>query len=140
MAFGILVVAAVAMSALGLRARRTRWTLLGAGTLSGFMGTTTSIGGPPMAMVYQEDSGAIVRGTLSVFFAVGVAFSLVGLALVGRLGSWELVHALVLIPGAIVGFSVSNRTTHLLDSGYTRAAVLGVSGLSGCVVILRELL
>jgi uncharacterized membrane protein YfcA len=138
--FGALVIAAVVMSALGLRARRTRWTLIGAGTLSGFIGTTTSIGGPPMAMVYQEDKGALVRGTLSVFFAVGVILSLSGLAVVGRVGSWELTHALALIPGVIVGFIVSHRTASLLDRGYTRAAILGVSALSGIVVILRELL
>jgi uncharacterized membrane protein YfcA len=93
-----------------------------------------------MAMVYQEDKGDLVRGTLSVFFAAGVILSLAGLAVVGRVGSWELAHALILIPGVIVGFIISHRTARLLDRGYTRAAILGVSAFSGIVVILREVL
>ncbi|MFQ5793001.1 MAG: TSUP family transporter, partial [Acidobacteriota bacterium] len=133
------VLLAVGMSAFGLRVRRTNWSLLGAGAMSGFMSTTASIGGPPMAILYHDTPGARVRGTLSSFFVVGATFSLVALVAVGRFGWGELVAAVSLLPGILLGFAVSSHTARLVDRGYTRKAVLAVSALAGLSVILREL-
>ena len=55
---------------------------MGAGALSGFMGTIVSIGGPPIALLYQNESGPSLRGTLSAFFVVGVALAIIGLCAV----------------------------------------------------------
>src|SRR5690348_10073139 len=55
--FGAVVLVGVALSVSGLRVARTASTLLGTGFLSGVMGTMTSIGGPPMALVYQHAEG-----------------------------------------------------------------------------------
>lgn len=137
--FGAVVLLAVGMSAFGLRVRRTNWSLLGAGAMSGFMSTTASIGGPPMAILYHDTPGARVRGTLSSFFVVGATFSLVALVAVGRFGWGELVAAVSLLPGILLGFAVSSHTARLVDRGYTRKAVLAVSALAGLSVILREL-
>jgi uncharacterized membrane protein YfcA len=137
--FGVLVLAAVAMSASGLRLSPKRWTLLGAGTLSGFMGTTASIGGPPIALVYQRESGPRIRGTLSAYFLLGVSISLVGLALVGRFTTREALLSLSLVPGILVGFLVSRRTARWLDKGYVRVAVLVVSAAAAVMVIVRHL-
>jgi uncharacterized membrane protein YfcA len=45
----------------------------------------------------------------------------------------------LLAPGLVLGFLLSSRLRHLLDAGYTRIAVLAVSGTAGVAVILREL-
>ena len=50
------------------------------------MGTISSVGGPPVALLYQDERGSEVRGTLSSIFAVGALFSLVVLAVVGEFG------------------------------------------------------
>jgi uncharacterized membrane protein YfcA len=133
------VFVAVAIVGSGFHVRRSRRSLLLAGTLSGFMGTTAAIGGPPMAMIYQRDAGERIRGTLSGFFVVGLMVSLTGLALVGRFGLAELRAAIILLPGSIAGFAVSNRVAPVLDRGYTRHAVLVVSALAGVSVLVRAL-
>ena len=45
--------------------RPTTSTLVGAGMVSGVMGTMTSVGGPPMALVYQREQAAKLRSTLA---------------------------------------------------------------------------
>jgi uncharacterized membrane protein YfcA len=137
---GALVLFAVALSASGMHVNPTMWTLLSAGALSGFMGTTASIGGPPIALLYQNAPGARLRATLSGYFVLGTMMSLLALAAVGRFGRDEFWSALALLPGVLIGFALSARTRQLLDRGYTRAAVLTVSAVSGAIVILRALL
>ncbi len=137
--FGVLVLISVALSVSGLHLRPNRRTLIGAGTLSGFMGTTSSIGGPPMALVYQHAPGTRLRGTLAGYFIVGVSISLAALAAIGRLGQDELWLALLLQPGILAGFAVSSRAIGRLDEGHTRPAVLTVAGVMALVVIVREL-
>ena len=56
--FGVLVLFGVALSAWGAPVRVTRGSTLSAGMLGGFMGTTSSIGGPPLALVYQRSGFA----------------------------------------------------------------------------------
>src|SRR5215469_13937656 len=70
---GIWVLAAVSLRALGIvvgsmvlavvkaAVPRNRATLLTAGVISGVTGTATSIGGPPVALLYQSESGPRVR-------------------------------------------------------------------------------
>ena len=140
LAFGVLVLFAVALSASGLHVKPTKWTLLSAGALSGFMGTTSNTGGPPIALLYQDASGARLRSTISGFFVFGTIMSLLALVAVGRFGRYEFWSALVLIPGVLIGFILSARTLPILDRGYTRVAVLAVSATSSVIVILRALL
>jgi uncharacterized membrane protein YfcA len=127
------------MTAFGPPIRPRTPVLLIAGVLSGFMGTTSSIGGPPIAMIYQHESGARIRGTLSAYFTFGASMSLVALAAIGRFGEWELLAALALLPGVLIGAVLSARAATWLDAGRTRIAVLAVSAASGALVVLREL-
>jgi len=138
--FGVMLLAAVAMSASPLRFEPTPRTLAGAGLLSGIMSMTTSAGGPPLALVYQSSAGATLRATLSGHFLIGAAISLVALRGGGRLGESEVLLSGLLVPGLVLGFLVSSRIRHRLDAGYTRRTVLLVSGAAGAAVILRELI
>ena len=52
--FGSMVLIAVLISISGVRLSLNRKNLFSAGTMSGIMGTTSSIGGAPMALVYQH--------------------------------------------------------------------------------------
>jgi uncharacterized membrane protein YfcA len=138
--FGGLVLFAVVLSASGLHVSPTKWPLISAGALSGFMGTTSNTGGPPIALVYQHAPGARLRSTISGFFVLGTIMSLLALVAVGRFGRYEFWSALTFLPGVLIGFLLSARTLSLLDRGYTRAAVLTLSAVSGAIVILRALL
>ena len=139
MAFGLMVLASVLLSASGLHVRPRRATLLTAGSLSGFMGTVTAVGGPPMALLYQRADGPRIRGTLSAFFVAGISLSLISLRMVDRLGLVELGLAAVLVPGVVAGFAASAVTSRVLDRGFTRIGVLLVAGVTGLVVVLRQL-
>ena len=136
---GLFVLFGVAMSMSGLKVKPTRLVLLWAGALSGVMGTIASIGGPPIALVYQDAPGARIRATMSCLVWVGTIMSLIVLWLVGRFGETELRLTLILLPGLFLGVFVSRWTAHIVDRGSTRAAVLSVAGLAGLVVVLRQL-
>lgn len=137
--FGTLVLGAVALSAAGLRLRPTPRTLLVAGFLSGFMGTTTSIGGPPMALVYQGTDGPHMRATMSGFFVIGTLMSLATLAAVGALGAGDVARGLSLLPGVAGGLWLSRHGAGLLDAGWTRPAVLVVAAAAAVAALLRAL-
>jgi uncharacterized membrane protein YfcA len=139
LAFGVLVLLAVAMSASRLRVRATAFSLVAAGLLSGVMGTTAAIGGPPIALVLQHSPGARLRGTLSGFFLVGASVSLLALVVVGRFGREELLLAAALLPGILVGYMISGWTARWLDRGYTRLALLAVATAAAILVIVRQL-
>lgn len=137
--FAVLVLLAVGITASGVHVRPTRATLVGAGALSGFMGTATSIGGPPMAMLYAGEAGRRLRGTLAGFFLTGIAMSLLALVVTGSFGAEELRLSLLPVPAILVGFALSSWGARRLDAGRTRPAVLAVAGLSAVSVLFDAL-
>ncbi len=137
---GGLVLVAVALAASGLRVAPGPTSLLGAGALSGFMSTTVSAGGPAIALLYQDEPGSRMRGTLSAYFMLGIVLSLIGLHFVHRFGTHELVLAALLLPGTAVGYFLSRRVAAVLDRGYTRRAVLTLSAIAGAIVVVKDLL
>lgn len=138
--FGAVVLLAVALSVSGLRLPLTVTTLLGTGFLSGVMGTMTSIGGPPIALVYQDAEGPELRATLNTYFALGSAMSIPALWLAGHFGREQFVDGMLLLPATAVGFAFSGASRSYLDRGRTHAAVLAVASISALAVVIKELL
>ena len=135
--FAALVLAAVAMSVVHGQLRPTRGVVFGAGLVSGFMGTITSIGGPPLALAYQGSSGPRLRSTLATLFALGSVASIGMLTAIGRFGQDELVRGLLLAPGVVIGVLISGPLLPYLDRGATRPMVLGLSTVSALAVLVR---
>jgi uncharacterized membrane protein YfcA len=135
--FGILVLLAVAMSISGIDIKINTTNLLTAGLLSGFMGTTVSIGGPPMALLLQKEKGAKLRGMLSLFFMLGILVSIPSLMVMGVFGTREWRLGLILMPGVLCGFFLSKFFIKRLDKHSIRPYVLGLSSLSGLLAILK---
>jgi uncharacterized membrane protein YfcA len=138
--FGVLVLLAVALSASGLHPRRSRSSLVVGGAASGFMGTTVGIGGPPIALVYQDAQGPELRSSLARFFLVGSGLALVGLTIAGRFTATDLLRAAALVPGNIVGFRLSRSLVDRVDHAQLRSAVLVMSALSALAAIARAVL
>jgi len=138
MIFGAMIALAVLLSVAGFRLPFTRVGLVGMAALSGLMGTITSVGAPPMAIVYQDRPGREARPTLSAFFAIGCVMSLVGLWAAGWLGMRDVMLAGLMTPGLLAGYVVSGRLTGRFDRRY-RGALLAVSGLAACVLVVRGL-
>ena len=136
-ALSLSVILGVVMSVAGWNFRPTTPSLIGAGTLSGIMGTLTSIGGPPMALVYQKESAQRLRSTLAGFFLIGATLSVASLFAGGEFGWHELRLGLALIPGLVLGLGTSRKVARFLDNRYTRPAVLGFSALSSLTLLIQ---
>ena len=77
------VIVGVALTSSGWIPLPHKRNLMLAGATSGVLGTATSIGGPPMALVWQGSTGPRLRGTMSGFFLIGSVMSIGMLSLTG---------------------------------------------------------
>ena len=137
--FAVLVLLAVGMSIRGRRLLPSRPNLAGAGIASGFMGTISGIGGPPIALAYLGLSGPALRATLARYFLVGNLVAIPTLIVVGSLGIEEVPECLVLVPGAVLGFLSSAWLARHADRGTIRPIVLGLSATAAVAVLIRTL-
>jgi hypothetical protein len=140
MLLAAVVLAGALMGLVHSGGRPTPAVLFAAGIASGFMATAAGLGGPPVALAYQHETGLRLRGTLAAYFIVGTVLSLGALALAGRFGLPEIRLGGLLIPGTVLGYLLSRRAAAYLDSGRTRTAVLTVSALAAASVIVTMLL
>ncbi|WP_150241294.1 sulfite exporter TauE/SafE family protein [Nocardiopsis quinghaiensis] len=129
-AVGAMVLVAVLLSVWSLRVRVTPVTLVAAGALSGLAGTATTVGGPPMALLYQHEEPARVRATLAAFFLGGGAVSLSALALGGQMDTRTAVVGVSAIPLVGVGFLVGNLLRRRVNAAWLRVAMLCVVSAS----------
>jgi uncharacterized protein len=111
-------------------------TRIAGGMASGITSTTAAIGGPPLALIYQDRSGAELRSTLSISFVVGIVMSLAGLVLAEKVQGWHFLLALQLLPGLLVGLWSSRWVIRYLDERWLRSAVLMFAALAGLMVAL----
>lgn len=136
-AVGVMTLLAVALTLRAYALPVTRSTLTGAGFLSAIGATTSAIGGPPMALVYQRSDPRTVRSTMALVFVVGSAISIAGLALAGQMSRTELLTGLAFFPFFGVGFLLSLPLRSRLHGTWFRYSVLTVVAASGAAVILR---
>lgn len=136
---GLSVLICVAVSMLSWQPALTPSALIAAGTVSGAFGTSSAIGGPPMALLYQHSTGAAVRSTLGAYFMLGTLTSVAGLSIGGQLNGPALLHSVVLVPFLLVGFALSGPLRAILDRGATRPSILAVAAISAVALIVHSL-
>jgi uncharacterized protein len=137
-AFGTLVLIAVAISVAMPDLRRTTPVVVAGGTFAGFMAAISGIGAPLLALLYQHEPPRVLRATLGMVFTISSTAILVCLHLVGRFGPHEAWLGLLLAPGYVLGFLVAMPVARLLDRGNSRKAVLVISTLSAVMLIVRS--
>jgi uncharacterized protein len=133
---GLLILTAALGSFLKPTFEVNKRTRLAGGVASGVVGTVAALGGTPLALVYQDRSGAELRSTLAISFVVGIAMSLVGLGLAGQVEGRQIILALHLLPCMLVGLWVSRWVVERLDERWLRPAVLTFAAAAGLVIIL----
>ncbi len=133
------VLLAVVASATTLQLRPDGRTLLVAGGASGFMGTTTGVGGPPMALTYQHSDPRAMRATLAAFFTIGAVMSVVGLVVSGEIGTRQWQLALLLLPSVVAGLLASRVLNRLVDADRARPVILAACTLSALVLLAQQL-
>lgn len=142
--FGVVVGAAVLvcvlLSLISWRPQPTPGSLITAGVASGSFGTATSIGGPMVALLYQNQAGPQVRATLAAFFTLGSVTSIIGLTSTGNVTVHQLWSGVLLIPFLVAGFLLSGPLRKRFDAKGIRTPTLIVSGVSAVVLIVRSAL
>ena len=133
---GVTVLLAVAVSLTRVRFSPTKPALFTAGFLSGFMGTSSSIGGPPMALVMQHQTGDYIRANLAAFFVVSCVLSLLMLATVGRFGSREILLSLPLMPATLLGYWLAMRSLKHISLQTLRRSSLLLCVVAGSAAVL----
>ncbi len=137
-AVAVMVLLATLLTLRAVTLPLTRPSLALAGFVSGATGTTTSIGGPPVALLYQHRPPPQIRSTLAVFFAAGALLSLSAITLTGHLDGQVLLLSLALTPCLLLGSWVGVHLRGLLPEGATRYAVLAVCTASALVLLVRS--
>lgn len=138
--FGVLVLLAVLLSLLHPRLAPTPRNVFIATLASGFMGTLSSIGGPPLALVYQNADVRRLRANLALGFLVGASLSLLLLAWIGRFGLGELVLGAFLQPGVVAGIALGGPLRRRLQQHQVRPLLLLLCTLAALVILARTLL
>ncbi|MET4693666.1 sulfite exporter TauE/SafE family protein [Endozoicomonas lisbonensis] len=114
-------------------------TLFSAGLLSGIMGTASSIGGPPMALVMQNQSGERIRANLSAYFVVSAVISLSILAWSGQFGWLQLKYGLMFVPCVLAGNLVARKLVPYVDQAMIRKALLMLCSVAGIGAIVSAI-
>ncbi|RZQ63985.1 sulfite exporter TauE/SafE family protein [Amycolatopsis suaedae] len=137
---GVAVLVCVLLSVTSWHPRPVAGPLVVAGVAAGALGTAVSIGGPPVALLYQHSEGARIRATLAAVFALGSTMSVIGLVIAGQVTVAHLIAAAWLVPFLVAGFALSSRARRILDAGRMRTAVLTVAVASSIALIVRSAL
>lgn len=137
---GASVLLSVVLSMATWQLTPTPRALVVAGVASATLATTSAMGGPPIALLYQHEDGPTLRATLAVYFSLGSLLSLAGLAVGGQVHRALLEKAVLLLPFLVGGFLLSNRLRRVLDAGWMRPAVLSVAAVSGAALLVRSVL
>lgn len=136
--FGIVILFAVLLSVVGWQLALNLRNLFAMGVVSGFTGVITSVGAPPLALIYQNQPAAKSRATLATFFAFGGAISLVVLYAAGLGNFTHFLLALFMAPPAIVGTLAGRRLKSGFDRRY-RICLLGIAAVASIMLIYRGL-
>lgn len=139
LAVGVMVLAAVLLTWHTVAVPISRTSLVGAGVISGVTSTATSIGGPPMAILYQHRPPLQIRSTLAVYFVLGAVFSLVGLGVSGQLQAREFWLAALSTPFLLGGLWLSRHVGRRVPPTRIRGAMLVVCAAAGLTLLVRSL-
>jgi len=137
---GVIVLGAVFALAGGRSIPRNRWTELTAGLLSGLGAVVSSIGGPPIALLYKDDAGPTVRATLSAIFLVGAVVTISGRIVANEISELDLVLSAWAAPPTLLGLWLSRYLTGRVEGAPLRISIMVVSALSALGLIGRALL
>ncbi len=135
--FGLLILLAVVISIVGYSPKVNRVTTAIAGYLSGFMGTLTAVGGPPVALLYQKVKAAELKANLSAFFLFLNIIIVTTLIWIDKLNLDSLYLLVTVLPGLFCGFYLSSLASKYVNPRQLRYFILSFSALSGFGSIIK---
>nr|WP_198926437.1 sulfite exporter TauE/SafE family protein [Vibrio rumoiensis] len=136
---GGMVLIAVLISLLPIRFEPTSGRMAAAGFFSGFMGTSSSIGGPPMALILQHQDAHSLRGNLAAFFVFSSTMSLIVLYFIGHLTWNHVLLTMPLLPMGWLGYVAAQVVVKYVSKEWIRIFTLVICLVSGITAIVRGL-
>lgn len=137
-AVAVTVFAGVVVSVRGWVPRVTRTTQATAGALSGIMGTTTSVGGAPMSIIWQASEGPRLRGTMAAFFLTGSTLSLIALLAFGAIPLRSVEFAGWMLIPTLAGLLFSRFINKYLNRKRTRTIALVASAAGALSLVVTQ--
>jgi uncharacterized membrane protein YfcA len=137
--FGSVLLMAVIVSLYTYKITLNPITLSIAGFFSGLIGTATSVGGPPIALVYQGVDRITARNELAAFFLIGTPISILFLALQGRVDIGSLSLSLKMLPGVLIGFGIARLFDNRISVSSTKPVLLLISSASAIMILYKGL-
>lgn len=120
--------------------RRTRWSEFVAGTASGTMAMVSAIGGPPIALLYRNDTGPTVRANLGLVFAIGVCITISVRSAAGEVSLNEVAVGVALIPAVLMGLRASKSLLPRVEGSGIRNAIVIIAGAAALMLLVRGVL
>ena len=120
--------------------RRTTAREIVAGVASGTMAMVSAIGGPPIALLYRNDTGPTVRANLGLVFAIGLCITISVRAAAGEVSWDEVVIGAALLPAVWLGLRASRHLIPRIDGPRLRNIIVVVAGASAVMLLVRGLL
>ena len=134
----VLMAVFVSYSAAKFEANKTNLAI--AGAISGVTGSTTAIGGPPMAVIMQHGSPNEIRANLSLYFTYSCILSLIGYYWVGMLDAEIIMTSLSFVPVMLLGFFFGIKSRKFIDAEKFRLALLFLCLISGVGALIGALI
>lgn len=110
------------------------------GVVSGATGYVAAISGPPVALIYRNARGSMLRATLATIFLAGLSITLTTRTVAGHISLGDVKVALVLVPFVFLGLWVSRWLKPRVEGPFLRNAVLVLAAASALALALRTLL
>lgn len=136
---GLIVLVGLVLNLGGWRPPPSGRNLIIAGVTSGVCGTATSIGGPPMALIWQHETAARLRSSMSLFFLVGSLISVIALRVTGSFHLKQVLWALYLAPGVIAGLLASRVIIKYMSRDAMARTTIAVSAAAAMFAIIVNL-
>ena len=131
---------AMTLSSLGWSPRPTTVNTLIAGVVSGILGTSTSIGGPPMALIMKRFAPNRTRGTLAGTFVLGTLISLIILTFNGQISGTQVTTAAAYFPLVVIGLIAANYLNRFIDRHLLNRIVITVAIAAALMLIVESAL
>ncbi len=110
---GVTILITVFLSLAKINLKPTPKSLFFGGLFSGIMGTATGIGGPPIAILFQNEEPNKLRANLAAFFVITNIISLIALHCSGHFSLADFKQSLIYLPlplfGIIIAYFIQNK-------------------------------
>ncbi len=136
---GASVLAAVTLLSTDLRLKRSPWVDGAAGMFGSLSGHVSGISGPPIALLFRDASGPVLRATLGIIFTLGILLTLGLRASTGHISVQDGWVAAALLVPMLIGMRLSRHLHGLVQGRTLRRALLTTSAIAAVGLIGRAL-